>query len=244
MKAETFTLFRNLKFTGLALCFVMLPGNINAQGTLTGTGFNYTPSYLKVTGGGAMPDTTNGLSLVTVLMHKIGQWFRSDMPLPLGVPPQELGSFITYYRRYALSAMLGIAAEDDDDGAAAQATHKPPRAQVSDNVNYSTPPPSVDLEALVVESLTPPPDATNQHKFETAVVELVNRGAAALAVTNEIGDPFAEMQKRLAHTLGAHGVESAAELTKRPAQMKFYRDFEDTVKQLEANADAAAEVGL
>jgi hypothetical protein len=104
--------------------------------------------------------------------------------------------------------------------------------------------PSVDLEAIVVESLTPPPDATNQHKFETAVVELLNRGAAAIAVTNEIGDPWLEMNKRLGHTLGAHGVESASELTKRPAQMKFYRDLEDTVKQLAANADAAAEVGL
>jgi len=116
--------------------------------------------------------------------------------------------------------------------------------QVSDNVNYSTPPPSVDLEAIVVNTLTPPPDATNQHRFETAVVELLNRGAAALAVTNEVGDPWLEMNKRLAHTLGAHGVESAAEITKRPAQMKFYRDLEDTVKQLEETAEGIAEAGL
>ena len=105
-------------------------------------------------------------------------------------------------------------------------------------------PPSVDLEAIVVNTLTPPPDATNQHRFETAVVELLNRGAAALAVTNEVGDPWLEMNKRLAHTLGAHGVESAAEITKRPAQMSFYRDLEDTVKQLEEAADGIAEAGL
>jgi hypothetical protein len=105
-------------------------------------------------------------------------------------------------------------------------------------------PPSVDLEAIVVNSLSQPPSATNQARFEMAVVELVNRGAAALSVTNEISDPYAEMQTRLAHTLGAHGVESAAELTVRAKQLKFYHDLEETVTGLEATAEEVATAGL
>ncbi|GEB80381.1 hypothetical protein DDE01_17960 [Desulfovibrio desulfuricans] len=40
------------------------------------------------------------------------------MPLPKS-DPQGYGSAMTYARRYALSAMLGMVTEDDDDGEAA-----------------------------------------------------------------------------------------------------------------------------
>lgn len=40
-----------------------------------------------------------------------------------GRSPQEVGSLTTYYKRYALAAVLGIATEEDDDGNAA--THAP-----------------------------------------------------------------------------------------------------------------------
>jgi hypothetical protein len=58
--------------------------------------------------------------LRTVLMHETGEWMDSEYPITSYAKPQEQGSAITYARRYALSALLGIAAEDDDDGAAAQ----------------------------------------------------------------------------------------------------------------------------
>jgi len=44
-----------------------------------------------------------------------------DYPLPASGTPQQIGSAITYARRYTLTAVLGIApAEDDDDGQAAE----------------------------------------------------------------------------------------------------------------------------
>jgi hypothetical protein len=80
------------------------------------------------------PLTDNGLSitqttqlrdgmflLVTTMGHVSGQWRRSEYPLPLGAKPQELGSALTYGRRYSLSAICGIAADEDDDGEAAHA---------------------------------------------------------------------------------------------------------------------------
>lgn len=65
-----------------------------------------------------------GFYLETLLMHSSGQWISSRHPLPASVPPQELGSALTYARRYSLSAILGIAADTDDDAAAAQDGHK------------------------------------------------------------------------------------------------------------------------
>jgi hypothetical protein len=53
--------------------------------------------------------------LRTVLAHQSGQWIASTLGVPKSARPQDFGSAITYARRYALCALLGIAAEEDDD---------------------------------------------------------------------------------------------------------------------------------
>lgn len=59
----------------------------------------------------------DGTYLETTLMHTSGQWISSILPIqPVRNDPQGVGSAITYMRRYALSAIVGIAPEDDDDG--------------------------------------------------------------------------------------------------------------------------------
>lgn len=78
--------------------------------------------------------------LVTKLMHVSGEALESVYPIPHPAEnsPQEIGSAITYARRYALTAILGIAAEEDDDGAGGAGVKTPrpkPRAQAQ-----STPP--------------------------------------------------------------------------------------------------------
>lgn len=56
-----------------------------------------------------------GVCIETVLMHTSGQWISGSYPVnPIKNDPQGLGSAITYARRYALTAMLGIHQEDDD----------------------------------------------------------------------------------------------------------------------------------
>ncbi len=53
--------------------------------------------------------------LVTMLIHgESGQSIESTMKIPFLADPQKYGSIITYYRRYALSSLLGVYAEDDD----------------------------------------------------------------------------------------------------------------------------------
>lgn len=65
-----------------------------------------------------------GMNLVTTLGHSSGQWMKSEMPIiSQKVDPQSLGSAITYYRRYSLAAMVGVAPEEDD-GEAAQAPYR------------------------------------------------------------------------------------------------------------------------
>jgi ERF superfamily len=64
-----------------------------------------------------LEDSSRGTSIRTELRHADGAVIGSSFPLPR-VPesPQELGSLLTYLRRYAIVALLGIATEEDDDG--------------------------------------------------------------------------------------------------------------------------------
>lgn len=64
--------------------------------------------------------------LVTILMHESGEFFQSTIRMhPRDNSPQSLGSAITYMRRYALSAILGIATDEDDDGNGASTEARP-----------------------------------------------------------------------------------------------------------------------
>ena len=61
------------------------------------------------------------ISVTTEIMHTSGEWIRTDALVMKAVKqdPQGAGSCATYGRRYGLSAALGVAWDDDDDGEAA-----------------------------------------------------------------------------------------------------------------------------
>lgn len=67
----------------------------------------------------AVMQIISGNDIVTLLTHKSGQWFKSVCPIGTYKSQQDRGSAITYTKRYALCAILGIAADTDDDGNAA-----------------------------------------------------------------------------------------------------------------------------
>ena len=54
-----------------------------------------------------------------------GEHVESMMKLPDLQNPQQLGSAISYYRRYTLTSILSLAATDDDGKAASKATEEP-----------------------------------------------------------------------------------------------------------------------
>jgi len=81
----------------------------------------------------------NGPALTTMLMHESGQWIASSTPLDAmdgnrGTNAmQAFGSTLTYLKRYALSAMLGVTTDEDDDGATARKPQPPRQPQQSDD---------------------------------------------------------------------------------------------------------------
>ena len=117
----------------------------NASKSKAGHGYKYA-DLAQCINCAKEPLSKNGLSVVqmlgqqgerqtltTMLTHSSGQWIRStftlvDATLMGGAgknPAQVLGSAITYQRRYAYAAILGMAQEDDDAAVCAPAPKKP-----------------------------------------------------------------------------------------------------------------------
>lgn len=49
-----------------------------------------------------------------------GESIESYLPLPTNLNPQQIGSAITYFRRYTLSSLLALEVEDDDGNEASK----------------------------------------------------------------------------------------------------------------------------
>lgn len=99
-----------------------------------------------------MHETEGRIMVVTTLLHASGQWMRGTLPInAVKQDPQGIGSAITYARRYSLSAMVGVAPDDDDDGEAAVDRSRnapvPPR---------TSPPPQPRAQGPVINPLKPP----------------------------------------------------------------------------------------
>src|SRR5437764_1285101 len=66
----------------------------------------------------AIDQTSGQVHLTTLLAHASGEWISSDWPVcPVSETsnPHRMGAALTYARRYALFALVGIAGEDDLD---------------------------------------------------------------------------------------------------------------------------------
>jgi hypothetical protein len=81
--------------------------------------------------------TESGYELVARLLHGVsGESVEGALPL-YGRTSQEIGSAITYNRRYLLGCLTGVVTDDDEDGAAATRTdqrtaHAPRERRLTD----------------------------------------------------------------------------------------------------------------
>lgn len=96
--------FFKSKYADLAACWDACRGQLSENGL----------SVIQLTD----VDET-GVLVITTLAHESGQWVRGKLRMmPKDATPQGIGSAITYARRYALAAIVGLAQVDDDGNAA------------------------------------------------------------------------------------------------------------------------------
>jgi hypothetical protein len=88
----------------------------------------------------AIDHASGQIRLTTLLAHASGEWISSDWPVcPISeTAPHRMGAALTYARRYALFALVGIAGEDDLD-APDILVEPAPAADTPDDANRSLP---------------------------------------------------------------------------------------------------------
>lgn len=130
------------------------------------------------------------------LIHVCGDKDEGEYPLPSGTP-QQVGSAITYARRYCLLAVTGLAPTgDDDDGKAAEDGHAAAReAEQAERERQR----QIRMQASANEArdkalIEPDPDELRKQYAAAAKTGLLN-----VVVANENGDeePLWALIKRL-----------------------------------------------
>ena len=78
----------------------------------------------------------NVMTLITRITHSSGEWLQQTMTCPVSKPdPQGIGSCLSYMRRYALSAVVGIYQDDDDANSASYAPKERPATLTDEEIS-------------------------------------------------------------------------------------------------------------
>lgn len=152
----------------------------------------------------------DSVTLITTLLHESGEEMSDTLVLPVGqFTPQGISSAITYARRIALGAMVGVASEADDDGNAASQGASPARQQY-DNRKAAKPTPT--LAEQTHERKMPPikeePEVTDLHKRIVALLAandikgneakvLVTRATGKVDRTKLVEDDYARIEAEI-----------------------------------------------
>lgn len=105
-----------------------------------------------------MPTRQNGVSkLTTMVFHTSGEWLEDSIEMTdtelqgKANDTQRVGASITYYRRYALSAIFGVSADEDVDGNINNAKQSPKAQQQQQQQQKRDPAPYLleDMKARV-----------------------------------------------------------------------------------------------
>lgn len=151
-----------------------------------------------------IPLATNGLALVqtvctdngvvaveTTLLHVSGEWMAEtvSMPFPERGTVQQLGSLVTYLRRYSAAAVCGIVGEEDDDGEqdrqAPRESHRPAAAPQAAPKAAPAPRPIATVEAPTTpaKAATPPADEyPDEWEGEVTILRVAERKGKPIAI--------------------------------------------------------------
>lgn len=135
--------------------------------------------------------TLDGNQMVTTLYHSSGQTLMSRIPfVPGGNGPQAMGSALTYAKRYGLCALLGIAADEDDDANAAE----------GNDVTNKTEPKKAQPRTVSNDAPEPPPKDTDKGAAgaKPTIAERCKMKADALIAAIDAAPSFAEVNQLLA----------------------------------------------
>lgn len=165
---------------------------------------------------------TDRVVLLSTLYHESGEWVRSVTPvngrkqlsrdqgggLEARDDMQTIGAAITYARRYALVAMLGIGQEDDDGNTAAGRTDAPQRRQ-----SPQRPAPGARAQAAATTASTTT-SSTATTDAQRRLLAVILR-AAGFDLTDD--QQKADARRFVAYLAGMEKLDSLNDLPRRKA---------------------------
>ena len=126
---------------------------------------------------------SEGMGMVTRIMHKSGEWIESEFTMPLvKISAHGAGSNFTYARRYALSAACGLPTQDDDGNTASLAVE--PSVYIDDMqlkaVTDLLEETKADVKAFCINFEIPSTNKMPKEKFDRAIAALNTKKDRAL----------------------------------------------------------------
>lgn len=174
------------------------------------------------------------VQLTTTLAHSSGEWVSSDWPVcSVSEAPPAMGAALTYARRYALFALVGIAGEDDLDAPSPQQLHPltdpaasrtsgvPSKRRSSTSERSLARPPlkADDSQALryrIINEFATAKDADQLARF--AYVNMASKNRMCSADASEVERVFKERMEELTPTIVPAVERTEKELVQSPHQ--------------------------
>ena len=175
-------------------------------------------------------DDSGELLIATELIHESGQFKRALFPIGNHGTSQEIGSRITYGRRYSASAILGLASEHDDDGAEGSKQPMPQRTKQKR--------PEAKAEPKTVEEAMTPQTMPRMEALDTVVQKLNEHAADLIGEWNMSGDPT--MTKMFVRAIADEMHKGAKTLTMDDAR-EIFREAKGRITVTVAERRAAEE---
>jgi hypothetical protein len=180
----------------------------------------------------SLQSTDGKLRLATRVMHSSGQWLETETPVMVSEDGmQALGSAQTYAKRYALSALFGLAADEDDDGNAGDGNTAKDASKgrtTPAKPRQDSPPPQATQTAEPPPS-APKADGRTKEQRAKAWVEESKALLAKMLVADEV-DQYCQRNADRIESLGKNYPELDAE---------FNQAVRDAINSKPSNLEAA-----
>lgn len=133
------------------------------------------------------PSEAQEVVVKTRLCHSSGQWIQGTLAIPVTKnDAQGFGSCLTYARRYALAAAVGVAPEDDDANAAVDA--KPAAKALPGAMN------GADVNRAELAAMSP----EQQDYIRTEAAEVKRLHAAGMSVYDYVESRHLDAEEKMA----------------------------------------------
>ncbi len=126
----------------------------------------------------------DSIVLETLLLHSSGEWLSSELYVgKKDQAPQDEGSALTYKRRYGMSAILGVASEEDDDAEGAMGRDPKPIVKLKVNTPQK-------------QDETIEPDQITGDQYKKILALLTEKGIPPARVGTYIGIAFKKQKSQ------------------------------------------------